>query len=286
MNIKLVAVDLDGTLLNNEKAISTPTREAVARAMHSGIEVVISTGRNYSEIAKLLPAVPDIRYAVTCTGASVLDCRSRRQLFAAPLSPDEVREIYEVLRPFNLVFEVFADERIYISEEKSRIFDDYMAVAAHPAIPGTRTAVADFDGWLTDLDRPVSKIHMYFLDTAERDRAWDAVRELPFSVLSSDEVDLEVMARGVDKGDGLRQLTDYLNLDRSQVLAVGDSLNDKGMLEYAGTSAVMANGLPELKEMADIVADTNEEHGVAKLLNALSAGELGVRRAAHKIRLQ
>lgn len=286
MNIKLVAVDLDGTLLNNQKAISTHTRDAVARAMRSGIEVVISTGRNYAEFAKLLPAVPDIRYAVTCTGASVLDCRSRRELFGAPLSALDVRTAYEALRPFDLVFEVFQDDCIYISAEKARVYDEFMAVSTNPAIPGTRTAVADFEGWLAALDRPVAKIHMYFRETAERDRAWDAIGQLPFSILASDEVDLEIMARGVDKGDGLRQLTDYLNLDRSQVLAVGDSLNDKGMLEYAGTCAVMANGLPELKEMADIVADTNDEHGVAKLLDALSAGELSNRRTVEKIRLQ
>lgn len=82
------------------------------------------------------------------------------------------------------------------------------------------------------------------------------------------------MARGVDKGTGLARLAQHLNLRREQVMAVGDSGNDLGMLRYAGVRAVMANGPADLRELADIIADTNERDGVAKLLNELTAGHL------------
>jgi len=286
MAIKLVAVDLDGTLLTGKKTITENTVRAVARAARHGIEVAFSTGRDYGEFASMLRTLPDIHYAVACTGASVIDCRSGRELCLDPLGPGELRLAWETLRGFDLIFEVFLGGKIYAEAEKVANIGYYLAATHNPPPRGSRTPVENFGGWLASLDRPATKIHMYFRDHDERDRAWDAAKALPLSVCTSDDYDLEIMARHVDKGAGLRRLAEYLRLDRREILAVGDSLNDLGMLEYAGQSAVMGNGLTELKEKADIIADTNERDGVAKLLDALSSGELETGAAGRKNTVQ
>ena len=94
------------------------------------------------------------------------------------------------------------------------------------------------------------------------------------TVCTSSPLDVEVMARGVDKGTGLACLARHLDLEPEQILAVGDSGNDLAMLTYAGVCAVMANGDADLLSMADIIADTNEHDGVARLLDSLLSGTL------------
>ena len=131
-----------------------------------------------------------------------------------------------------------------------------------------------FGQWLNSQTRPVSKVHMFFRTTAERNAAWDALRGMDAFLCCSDAVDLEIMAQGVDKGTGLAQLARYLGLERSQIMAVGDSGNDLGMLQYAGVAAVMANGGDALRSLADVVAGSNEQDGVAGLLDDLTENRL------------
>ena len=274
MDIRLIAVDHDGTLLKNYTTQTPATNRAVARASAGGVEVVFSTGRALCECRDLLAQLPDVHYAITCTGAQVLDCRTERELFFSPLHNRLLRAAWQRLRDCDVLFEVFMGSNIYVSEAQFQRIDVFEAASGNPTIHQTRTPVADFDGWIASLEQPATKIHMYFPDTAQQDAGWDRIRDLDLFICNSDPVDLEVMAEGIDKGTGLSRLADYLALNRSQVMAVGDSGNDLGMLEYAGVRAVMGNGRGDLKALADIIADTNEHDGVARLLEDLTAGVL------------
>lgn len=274
MEIRLVAVDLDGTLLKNDKSLSVKTARSVAHAAACGLEIVIATGRTYREFSFLLDRLPAIRYAVTCTGACVMDCRTQRELACTPLDAGILRSAWDLLRPFDVLFEVFQDGAIYVDADKLPRLDWYMEASRNPGLPGTRSGRAMFGQWLNSQTRPVSKVHMFFRTTAERNAAWDALRGMDAFLCCSDAVDLEIMAQGVDKGTGLAQLARYLGLERSQIMAVGDSGNDLGMLQYAGVAAVMANGGDALRSLADVVAGSNEQDGVAGLLDDLTENRL------------
>ena len=276
MEIKLVAVDVDGTLVRDDQTLSPETAAAVARAAARGVEVVLATGRTRREFADLLRLLPDVRYAVTCTGAAIIDCRTGRELHQAPLAADLLREAWARLRRLDVLFEVFQNGIIWVDAEKLPQLDSYMACSHSPGAPGTRSGRADFARWLETQDRPAEKVHMFFRDRRVRDAAWAALRELDVFVCCSDPLDLEIMAPGVDKGTGLAWLTEYLQMTPENVMAVGDSDNDLGMLEFAGVRAVMGNAPPELRAVADLVADTNEHDGVARLLNDLLAGRLSM----------
>ena len=274
MKIRLVAVDLDGTLLKNDKSLSPATVEAVEHAAACGLEVAIATGRTLCEFSHLLRQLPAIRYAVACTGASLLDCRTGQELAFSPLSAADLRIAWQRLQSFQVLFEVFQDGKIYVDEAKMPNLPYYMSASRNPGLAGTRTGMPGFAAWLETQTKPAAKVHMFFPDSAEREAAWDAIRDLDAFICCSDDADLEIMARGVNKGTGLARLAQYLHLDSSQVMAVGDSGNDLGMLQYAGVRAVMANGAEDLKELADIITDTNERDGVARLLQDLTAGHL------------
>ncbi|MCI8524601.1 MAG: HAD family phosphatase [Oscillospiraceae bacterium] len=273
MDIRLVAVDLDGTLLRNDKSLSPAAVRAVAHAAERGLEIVIATGRSRREFDHILRRLPAVRYAVCCTGACVLDCKTGEELFSSPLPAALAAEVWRRLQPFDILFEVFQDGHVYVDQAKMPRLDAYMAASRNPCLPGSRTGQADFDAWVRTQGRPVVKLHMFFQDTAQRDAAWDALRDLDAFLCCSDPVDLEVMAQGVDKGSGLAQLAGRLGLTAHQVLAVGDSGNDLGMLRYAGVRAVMANGEAALLELADLRLDDNEHDGAAKLLERLAKGE-------------
>ena len=274
MDIRLVAIDVDGTLLKTDKTLSSATARAIRRASARGVEVVLSTGRIYVEFAPLLTMLPTIRYAVSCTGASVLDCRTREELFSAPLPLEQARRAWRILREFDCLYEVFQDGMICVEEEKAGLALHYMEPAGNVDTACFRQGKPDFDHWIETQERPISKLHLYFRENSERDRALEALAGVDAYICASNPFDMEVMARGVDKGTGLSQLAAYLGLDHSQVMAVGDSGNDVGMMEFAGVRAVMANGETELKELADILTDSNDRDGVAKLLDALVLGQL------------
>ena len=274
MDIRLVAVDLDGTLLKNDRTLSPHTVQAVERAIRHGVEVAFATGRSLCELRELLDQLPAVRYAVTCTGAQVLDCRAARVLADAPLSAAKVRLIRERLGKLDVLLEVYQGGRVWVDAAQYLRIGEFEAACGNPTLRHTRTPRPNLDPWLATQERPVTKVHMYFLTTADRDAALDALEDLPMTVCTSSPLDVEVMARGVDKGTGLACLARHLDLEPEQILAVGDSGNDLAMLTYAGVCAVMANGDADLLAMADIIADTNEHDGVARLLDSLLSGTL------------
>lgn len=274
--VKLIAIDMDGTLLKSDKTLTSATMLAIHNATRHGIEVALATGRSPEEFSHYLKLLPTVRYAVTCTGSRVMDCRTSELLAHFPLTGAELREVYARVSPFDGLFEVFCDGTIYVDADKD--IDYYMKNTCSPVLEGTRMPREGFADWIETMDdTTASKVHMYFRESAERDAAWDALRGVDAFVCCSEAYDLEILHRGVDKGSGLSYLASYLDIPREAVLAIGDSGNDVGMLTYAGISAVMGNASDELKEIADIVTDTNDADGVSILLHTLVSGQLDPR---------
>lgn len=274
MHIGLVAVDVDGTLLTDQRELTPATCAAVKYTMEEGIEVVIATGRTLGELGDILPRLPQIRYAVLGAGGAIVDCKSRREIASFGVSPQELCRCYDALAPFACMFEPYALDTVYVDREIWSHHEDFTAVSPAPPPPNSRTPVEHLRQWMGTQQDNFLKAHVYFPDTESRDTALEALAHMPLSIMTSNDFDIEIMAQGVDKGTGLAYLAQYLKVPTDQVMAVGDSGNDEAMLDFAGVSAVMANGSPHLKAKADIIADTNQEEGVAKLLGTLLAGAL------------
>ena len=131
-----------------------------------------------------------------------------------------------------------------------------------------------FEAFLQQNTQPVEKLFLMFPSQEERDAAWDAVRGLPLYIAASAPVNLELTAAAANKGASLDALRRHLGLDRRQVMAIGDSGNDLRMLGYAAVPVVMANADDEIKSIAALVAPSNDEDGVAWVLDRLAEGEL------------
>ena len=274
METRLIAVDLDGTLLRTDRTLSPATIEAVAAAAERGLEVVIASGRTLSETRHLLAQLPQVHYLVGNTGAFVLDLRTNTYLHFSPVPLSLIQEAWRQLRQEDILFEVNCGGEIYIPTDRLAEVPRFEDACGNHTLHETRRGGDDYDQWLETLQEPVTKLHLYFPTGEARDAAQVRLGKLKgVDLCTSDPVDLDMTAHGIHKGVGVARLAEHLGLSREQVMAIGDSGNDLGMLRYAGTAVVMANGSDEAKALAHRLTDTNDNDGVAKVLNSLHGVE-------------
>lgn len=271
MDIKLAAFDLDGTLLKNDKTLSPATLAAIKSAAQRGIVLVPVTGRPLSGLPSAIIQIPEIRYVVTTNGAVITDLKSGAEVYHAPISAGKSLEILRLLRAGEYACEVFADG---VGYTEPAVFEQYMQKYSG-------TPVGDY---IASSRRVTENICALF---EEKNKCADEVFvQAPTEEMQTELRGLlgadpalrlclfggsfaEVTAYGTDKGSALHFLCKLLGIKREQTIAFGDMPNDLSLLKAAGVSVAMGNAQQELKNCADIVAETNENDGVAKVLNNL-----------------
>lgn len=270
MAIKLIGIDIDGTLLNSKKELTKGTLEALWSAAERGVEIVIATGRFLSEFPELVEALPMMRYAVTCTGAQVLDLRTGETLARHALTASELRRLYGKLDGLDAMPQIFSEHDGRIHNRASDLLqaERFCGPVLARVIRRTHVPEEDLDRFVADYTGLTNKIHMFFPRQSVKEAALARFSGEPYALMESADNDLELMASGVDKGLGLRELAARLDLDRSQVMAIGDGGNDAAMLRYAGLGVAMGNASPEAKAAADRITASNDEDGAAKAILA------------------
>ena len=273
MAIRLIAVDVDGTLLDSQGRLAEETRRAVAEAAEAGVFVALGTGRALDECAALLQALPELRYVIGCTGASVCDARTGKELFADPLPLPLVRELYRKLEPIDCLLELMSEGHVYVEPARLARAREYDTMYYLDTILASRTP-AELGAMLDSWDRPVSKIHLFCRDAAECDRARALVPQEGLLVLSSIPQNLEINTATASKGVGLRMLAQHLGLRREETMAIGDNVNDAGMLREAGYPTVVANANPAVLPLARYRTESNDACGVANAIRRVLRGEV------------
>lgn len=266
-NFSLIALDMDGTLFNSRLELTEGTREAVRRAHRAGKHVVLSTGRCLSEIVDTLEALPEIRYMVCENGSCVYDAKRDRTLYAAPVSPGDILRILDMVKDVDAVLQVFHNNRSYFNQPNGEWTEDF-AVGVYREI-FDRTAVWDEHLFEHYADRPfqVEKFNIYMRDAQTRSRVHAMLEELPLCLADSMGYMLEVVSPQADKAIGLEKLCEYLQIPMKETIAVGDSMNDIGVLRAAGFSAAMGNACLEAKAAADYVTADCDHDGVAEVID-------------------
>lgn len=266
MSIKLIALDVDGTLLDSRNELTAATVEALQAAADRGVNIVLSTGRMLSECRELLEQLPMIRYAVTCTGAQTIDLVTGETIGRKSLTADEMRLLCSHLWDLDVLLQIFDDRDGLMHNDARRLAEAerYCSPGLAQAIRRCHAPEADLRAYVEAYQGPTNKLHMFFASTKDKNTAVARTAGLPFAFMDTCPTDLEIMPLGVDKGLGLRQLAEHLHLDRSQVMAIGDGGNDEGMLRYAGLAVAMGNANDHLKALAHRVTADNDHDGVAK----------------------
>ncbi len=270
--IRLLALDLDGTLLTTDKRLTPRTEQALRRAAKAGIELVWVTGRPLHGIPAQVLALPGARYAISSNGAAMTELACGRILRSRCIAQEIACGIVRLAMDLGLVHSVIIDGYGYCEES---FYDRLLAhYAVNPPvyayIRASRRPTPDIEKTIRDAKIGTENIWMIAADPAQRGAlktricgAW------PVQSYIMSTCDIEFGHPEADKGLALAQLAGILGVEKAQILAIGDNENDLGMFRASGVSAAMGNGTAEAKALADIVTDANDADGAAKVIELL-----------------
>ena len=266
--IRMIGLDLDGTLLTTKKEVTPYTRAVLEKAMAQGIEVLVSTGRPISAIPKEVLSIAGMRYAVTSNGARVLGLKEQKVILESTISMELADSLLELLKEYDAVLEIFLEGVSYArSRELSKVYEYFENPSMAEYVLRTRIPTADVRELLREKQVPADKIHIIFRNPEDQKDAYEKLQKIPEIVaVSSFGNNLEINKAGTDKGMGLLKLGELLGISREEIMACGDGMNDYEMLKTVGFGVAMQNAHPKLKEIADYITVTNDEDGVAKAI--------------------
>lgn len=269
MDIKLIALDLDGTLLDSQKRLSSRNRQALTKCLERGVHIVPATGRTAAGIAGVVKEIPGIRYAITTNGAVVEDIKEGLTLSECTLSWELTLKILKIVDQYRVMYDPYIERRGITEPRFYDHLSEYgLSQELQDMVRITRDVHPNIIQYLENSKKPVEKINLFFPELEERARVREVLEKIDgILVTSSMPMNLEINAPGATKGGGIRRLADYLGLCREQTMAMGDGENDFSMILEAGIGVAMKNGRPDLCKAADYITDTNDEDGVAAAID-------------------
>lgn len=267
--IRMIATDLDGTLLAGKSNLPQENIAALRRAMDAGVMVVLSSGRMIEATLSIARQIGVNAPMVLANGAMVYDMAQDRVLYSRTIPRDTAVKVLRCLEERGQYVQAFPERNYYF--EKRCHWTDYYA------------AKIEFDG--IEVGKPLSQ----WLDTdvfkllvlAHPDEAQQLIEELSpkfpeVCFVKSGETHLEIIAKGVDKATGMAALSEITGVSPDEMLAFGDEMNDLPMLLYAGTGYAMANAVEPVRMAIPRTAPHNTNCGVAKIVNQyLNEGKMG-----------
>lgn len=280
--IKLVACDLDGTLFNSEMIVSAENARAIRKAQKSGIEFLVATGRAPFESKGLLKNANIHTGFINLNGALVYD-RQGKLMVKHTIPKDKAKKLVETLRADHFYFEIITNQNVYSENISQRVanvahlmvdlnpgmtFKEAVAISAANKSIVRITQVDSFDEILSDPTQEILKFVAF--DSRGPAAFTDAKKKINqlgnLIITSSSATNIEINAEEAQKGKALLDYAKLKHIPASEVAAIGDNLNDESMIRMAGTGVAMANAVPAIKELAQIITKSNNENGVAFIL--------------------
>lgn len=266
--IKMVGLDLDGTLLNDKKELLPYTKDVLRRAVDQGIIVLVATGRPWLGVPEELRNFPGMRYALTSNGARIIDRDENRVIEEKLLSPELARKALEICEKYDTLQEVYFDGQGYAQADKMLHVEKYHKNPnMWEYIRTTRIPVEDIFALVEKENRGMDKTQALFADMDERAKACKELEDVEgLELVGSLKYNIEINARGVNKGTGLVNLGRILGIRREEIMACGDGDNDTAMMREAGFGVAMENAEEQVKQAADYITSGNEDEGAAKAI--------------------
>ncbi|MGO3731782.1 MAG: Cof-type HAD-IIB family hydrolase [Vagococcus sp.] len=260
--IKLIAIDLDGTLLTDDKHITDRNKEVLQQAKDQGVKVVLCTGRPLVAIKPYLDRLElndKGDYSITFNGGEIQKNDTGEELISYSLSLEAVKEVAELMRKLELPLDVISEDTcIHLNtapKDRESIYD-----TLNPLLTFESCEVESLDDTRI-YNKMVVGIDPEYLD--------EKIKGIPdsyyslFNIMKSRDCLLEIIHPDVSKANAIRILANQLDIKQSEVMALGDEENDISMIEYAGMGVVMENGNEAVKKLAQFVTKSNQEDGVA-----------------------
>lgn len=259
---KLLVVDIDGTLVNRHGTISEKDKEALSRVRKSGTQVALSTGRGLQATLSVIKELSLDSYHISFDGALVSHPGSSEEIYVCPISKDLVRQMIDIAHQCRIDLELFTVTHYFVEKET-------WSTDAHRDFFGVYSTITNFHQ-VWERER-ILKGSLVTTTAEQSSKAADFCRQLEhhlhFSLAKTPAypgVDfINILAPGVSKGKALEKLANHLKIPLSEVMALGDGVNDVSLLTTAGLAIAMGNAADEVKEVADYVTLDVDRSGLA-----------------------
>jgi Cof subfamily protein (haloacid dehalogenase superfamily) len=264
--IKLIALDLDGTLLNSRKELTPENAVALESVAKAGVEIVPATGRFFEGIPEVIRQLPFIHYAITINGAQVFDIREETVIYQAEIPYEQAVSVMKYLDLLPVIYDCYMGNWGWITRKTQEQAEQFVPDTHYlKMLRELRTPVDELKAYVLHNQQNVQKIQLFAQDMALKERL---LKELGMQfqniVVSSSVVNnIEINHKDANKGEALIQLANYLEIDRMETVAFGDGLNDLSMIKAAGIGIAMENAHPDVKTCADFTTTSCDENGVA-----------------------
>lgn len=274
MAIKVIIMDVDGTLTNSKKVVTPKTKEALLKAEEKGAILILASGRPTSGLMDLARELKMDQYQgllVAYNGSKVIDCKTNETLFNQALSVEEGKAVLEHMKKFERVRPMIdKGEYMYVNN----VYDNWITWKGEPfdviqyESRGGKFKLCEVDDLAAFVDFPLNKI----LTTSDPEYLQAHYQEMmePFkdtlSCMFTGDFYFEFTAQGIDKGKALDTVLSPMGYRREEMIAFGDGHNDASMVNYAGIGVAMANAVDDLKGIADEVTLSHDEDGIAASL--------------------
>ncbi|HFL2405235.1 TPA: sugar-phosphatase [Clostridioides difficile] len=263
---KLIALDIDGTILNTQKRITPEVFESIQEAKRAGAKVVITTGRplpGVKELINQLNLTDEGDYVICFNGAIIQEVKSEKIIHDVEMTLDDFDFIYNnVCKKYKTKIHINTMTNLITPNETPGKYTLHEAKLNNIEVKYIQK---------DKIDESIKICKIMIVD--EPERLEEIIQQLPknlfnkYTIVRSAPFYLEFLGKTTNKGTALKTLCTNLNIPIENAIAVGDEENDQHMIKYAGLGVAMGNARNSIKEIADYVTDTNNENGVAKVIN-------------------
>ncbi len=283
---KLVAIDLDGTMLNHYGEITPKTKEVVKKCIDNGIEIVLASGRPIDSIKAIAKELGIEGYFIAGNGALVYDIKNDQTVYKNYMKKEKVLEIIKICEENSIAYNVYTDKTILTKSLKFNVLYYYKENLKKEEEKKTNISIVEnmYDYVKNSEEQDFLKITIcdenssIFNSIIKKIKEINEIEVLEVSHMSrkiiqqgTEEIPVEyfyteISANHVDKWDAIQFLMKKLELKSEEIMAIGDNINDKKMIENAKLGIAMKGSTPNVINVADDVTETNDNEGVAKAL--------------------
>ncbi|ASW42416.1 Cof-type HAD-IIB family hydrolase [Clostridium isatidis] len=270
--IKLICIDMDGTLLNSKHEVSDENKKAIKKAHDRGVNIALCTGRMFLSAKYYANLIGINTPIIASNGAFIKNGYNDKAIYENPLPKDIAIEIYKIAKKYRLTIQFNSWNVLFMETPAS---EEHAYVVMNRDLPKEKRVKFIIN---EKLDEAIQNYEGNILKAgviekaANKDKLWTAKEEIKdifrdkLHVVSSGDNNFEITVGSVSKGNATAYLANMLNIPQEEVMCIGDSENDLSMIKYAGIGVAMGNGLDIVKEAADFITDTNDNSGVSKAI--------------------
>lgn len=277
MKYKMIAMDMDGTLLTTDKQVSKKSMEVLKKAADMGIKLVVCTGRIFTSAWIYADLIGTEAPIIASNGAYIREKDRDEVVYMKTLQKETIYKVVKITKEYGLHPLIFTADTIFAEKV---IFTAKMYEKQNESLPEDKkvkiTVTKDLEKTIEENHEKILKIVVVSeMDEIEKlnELRNEIADTVDVSIVASMSNNFEVMSNGISKGNAVKILGEIYGITPEETICIGDNENDLSMIEYAGCGVAMSNGAEHLKSAADYITDTNDNDGVAKAIEKFAFGD-------------